>query len=87
MSDALHTFHMELERLVAEVQSDHVATFKPRIGRRRSNYAGLRATYRRTKYGECEYVPMHGGSVRMLSAREVAEFRAAVQRAIDAVPT
>jgi hypothetical protein len=48
------------------------------------SYPGLRGSHiYRNKYAGCERSKLRGFTVRLLSAAEIAEFRAHVERCID----
>ena len=86
MSDALHTFHVNLEALADEVRATHRSNFSRRMREyaQRSSFPGLRSVANfRSKYAGCEYVRIGGGTARKLTAREIAEFRAAIDLALE----
>lgn len=45
---------------------------------RRNNQLRSRSRMFSQKYANCEYMHVQGGKVRRLSAREIAEFKAAI---------
>jgi hypothetical protein len=87
MSDAPHGSTTDVLALIDEIRSKSKRRDSDRF--KHSEYVGLRSVGNRRKYRDsgCEFVRQGRNVVRKLSAREVAEFRAAVQRAIDAEPT
>ncbi len=44
------------------------------------SYPGLRGRTYRNKYAGCKHSKIHGGPVRLLTANEIAEFRAYVEK-------
>jgi hypothetical protein len=50
------------------------------------SYPGLRGRTYRNKYAGCAHSKIHGGPVRLLTASEIAEFRAYVEKVMSARP-
>lgn len=83
MSDAVHNVpRSSLEVLADEVRAEHRAKFR----RHESQYAGTKSIRFRAKYLGCEYVRSYGSTVRKLTAREIEQLQAHVDRCAGFAP-
>lgn len=73
-----------IDALIDEVQAEHRANFKQPKPKRVPKEFRYQTRHRMpSKYEDCEYAEVGSNSVRKLTAEEIDEFRAAINRRLD----